>query len=634
MVFVLVMILGHMMFNVVSSLLVIASGATATVSQLPDPVERGNLSSSLASTRDKPLVFSVKGETCLHNDRVLHSSKDDFLWGKTGSLVQEEHVELWRMWSPEDRGASLPLVKLHWLFRHVGLRASLIVVAALSAAFFVFVCSRHLGQLWRSGLRVSAGDESLSACGGMNKESTSSDFVHISEELEKKVTRVLSLIESLANTCEDVLHHVPTKIRSRGIKELLGSSIQELAALSGLLGDNMNDRRKAVAERVFVVAEALTLRDSISSIGKRVRNNVNNFKSLLKKVKNSEPCAAQMAHEKRMSLLSELLELQLVGFELQISAVKNVLQSAMGDVQPADEELQAKMRGWGAVVFTRRLQIFSVPTLSDWLRKHQKSGKTKGLLLKPGTAERLKQAGIPDSLSLKIQELHTAAALATPEVSDLSMPETRSSQGAGEAKATAEMSKPSNEENYEEAAFLQAIPQSVGVASHPSGGTYNADAARLQPGAASSFSLQLQEVPELSGPLIGLPFAVSSVLGLLPPAPSSNPIGVLSEQPLCVSEPSQQPSFFPKSKVTSEISLLPDSQRGPGVPRAPHHSQAPFKGHPLGEPYPREASGPRLHHLDPQHELSAPREWHCRQKPFRGHPLGEPSLCKSAGLDR
>lgn len=571
-------------------------GRGAVISQRLHPVKHNDALSPFLSTTENraPAFLSDEWERLFYADGNLPCYKNKFLFSKTkrnGSFAQanpedfDQHLGSRRR---RKRDVSLPLVDPRGTLGRVALRASLILVAMLSAAFAVFTCARHVGRLGSSGQRFLAEDKSLGACGGT--EVSSSDLPEISESMKEKIIKVLKLIEKLAVTCKDVLDEAPVIVRIKGTQLMLGSAIQELAALAVLLGENMQEKRKAVAEVVLDVAEGLILKDSIKQTGGGVRTNLRNLQKFLRKVKDNEPGLARIPHEERTRLLGELLELQAVGLTLQIAGASNLVpedtETETTSLMPEKLKRQLECE-WGNVTLARSLQIFSNAPLSDWLRENQIMRKSHGLLLKLSTAERLKHAGgdLPEPpLTERIHELHIAITRGNANKMSVSHASPQLSTGPPikeEAAADSDELQPSGgSEQQHEILDQEALPAAT-PALHLSHTPSHPSAAQLQNDSSSS-SVSQQQQPMLEvpprGPLIGLPFSLMAVLRR-PPQLASTCSESSQQQPAAVSLLSTESASV--HEVTME-----NSEHSLGAPKAPHGSQLPFKGHPFGEPSP------------------------------------------------
>lgn len=557
--------------------------AGALISQRSGHDDHRDLLPSLSTSEDRgPFPpFDEWGRLDSDGSSFLHEEK--FFPENVGSFAEAEDFEFWALRRRQGRGALLPLVSLRRPSRHVALRASLILLAFISAAFVVFLCARHIARLGRSGPRFLAGSEPSGACGGME---TSSDFFELDANLKKKVSQVLNLIKKLADTCGTVLQDVPIQFRIRGNQEMLASTIEELAALAVVLGENMKNERNRVAGRVLAVAQGLILTDSISQTSTAMRVNLNRLKNLLKKVKDDGPGPAEMPHEERLRLLQELLQLQVVGLELQIAAVEGLIpRGAEGGVPLTLEQLRSKMNAWGDVAMTRRIQTFSIPSLSAWLGENQVKRKGHGLLLKVSTVEELKQGGPPPPLRERIEKLYASATRR--RSGGLAHFQPKGGPPLEEAAAGPEGRQPSDSQHEDVSSVVsdgsgQAVLQAGTSFLDPPRAPSDPSAAYRQQSDPPSSSLRRQTL-EPSGPLIGLPFPLLSVLRP-PHAPSSSSADVSSEHALFLVDTSQQPAvgFDTESASLHHVSASP--LHSPRAPKAPGGSQPPFRGHALGEP--------------------------------------------------
>lgn len=503
-------------------------------------------------------------------DESLSSSKDAFAQPATGVPLEIRRRE------------ALPLAReLRRPCNTAILLMLLVAVATMAAAFVETLYAYRLGSLERPRSRFSATGELPGACErgeGSNVE-VSSDSLMLSAEQKQKVARVTELLGKLAETCEVVFMVMPVAIRVRGTQELLGSAIVELASLEALLGEESKESRDAAAAKVIDVVDKLTHRDSKAATSVRVRSTVNGLKKFLETVKDSGPGRVPMPHDVRMKELEELLLLQEVAFSIQTEAVSSLsFPGDVASVQATAEELKPKLCPLRAVVRARQSQVFSNPNLNEWFLENERGIGNCGFFIKRSSAEALKMTGPAVPLVERMEQLRTAAIGAIGE--DFLRKLFEKADAAAEEQHTSG-SDPHENNSGLIAASLQAAPQTESVGSHPTDTLGDFDHAQLEASGASLFSLQHRQEPDFSGPLIGLPIHLMSVLQPSH-APSPSQFETSSEQALAA-------AGIEHALALSETEGASDKEHGPGVPRAPTlYNQGAFKGHPLGEPYPSE----------------------------------------------
>ncbi|CDI76739.1 hypothetical protein, conserved [Eimeria acervulina] len=253
---------------------------------------------------------------------------------------------------------------------------TLLLVASLAAAFVLLRCYRQLTVVISLGKRplrsLADGKEA-----GRETECMGADWAIVkspagaSDGLELAVQRrtesVVRRIIQATKDCASVAALLPSTLPLRVADLFLGFGIQEVAALSVLLGRQFEEQKAEVLQTTVQAAQELkwfcrqrTTRGQQQHASRLVRYALDLWAA--------DPEVLPLANEVRLQMLEELLELQETALGLIENAVLSVLNSqSSGKSVPAElaydltEELKR-------IIYTRRTQVFKSKHLSHSLR--------------------------------------------------------------------------------------------------------------------------------------------------------------------------------------------------------------------------------------------------------------------------
>lgn len=253
------------------------------------------------------------------------------------------------------------------------LPSTLASVVVLAAAFVILRCSRSFpaAQISRMSPRVLAevgGDSPPGACGGASEDTQ--DPLHTTGRPEREegvkvsAKQVLTRLRHLVKASDAALQCYP-QFRVAGTRRMLIFCTQELAALSGLLDDNLEAERQGTAQMLIKMGRAAldtTSREERSPASRNLSHTV----AFVKEVKNPRPPSEVLPHSEQMAKLKELSKIQQVAVE---KAIELVEEPSSPFRQPEDltDDIKRLFDGIAALARMRRTQLLKDEYLRGWM---------------------------------------------------------------------------------------------------------------------------------------------------------------------------------------------------------------------------------------------------------------------------
>ena len=300
-------------------------------------------------------------------------------------------------WSAKENASAVhPAAKrpFQQLYRNSQLK-SLLLLAALVAAFVLLRCYHKLtvvNSLGKRPLRSLAEGDGVAheiPCRGpglISSQSPASASVVTELSLQQRVEGVAKkLIQVVGNFSSIAFWAQP----SQAIKLadlFLGFCIQEVAALSTLLGEGFEGQKAEVLQRAIEKAQALMEHCGSKETSRDQRRHAGRLVQYAKDLWSAEPEIISLPSETRSQHLAELLLLQEASIGLIEAATAPFL--GLSGMQILEEAVEGLLQELERVIYTRREHVFSCKHLSHSLRGLEEN-RSRGKLVGPGNLEAL-----------------------------------------------------------------------------------------------------------------------------------------------------------------------------------------------------------------------------------------------------
>ena len=276
-------------------------------------------------------------------------------------------------------------------------RRSVLLATALAAAFFLLRCyrqltfgDRHSKTLLRTLAEGGASGEWLEARGGgcwRTGMEGNEPPVGVSDGIELAMQRraegVVRTLMHVTKDCSLTAGLLPLPYPMKVVDLFVGLCIQEVAALSALLGTHFETRKWEVlsfADRAAFVVIGVCCRQPETTSQQRHALRLVKY---AKQLRNTKPDNPPIANEDRLKMLGELLDLQETALRLIHTFVQTFLSEGLQHPETpvsaeAAHEFTEELK---RIVYIRRSQVFMSKHLSHLLRVFE-ANRVQGRLVR------------------------------------------------------------------------------------------------------------------------------------------------------------------------------------------------------------------------------------------------------------
>ncbi|CDJ50150.1 hypothetical protein, conserved [Eimeria brunetti] len=306
-----------------------------------------------------------------------------------------EALQIWEAQVDDASAAHAAAKRPFWrLGRHLQLTPPL-VLATLAVAFVLLHCYRRITFVegrGRGSLRLLAEGKGAgpgALCLEADMQSHQPPAVasgSIEPALLERTGSVVRRLIQVTRDCSSVAPLLPSPFPLKLVPLFLGFCIQEVAALSELLGSQFGKYKADVLQKAVGAARAVKC-----MCNERITNAQHKHASRLEKyaqdiwnvVQENPP----LTNEVRLQMLKELLELQEEALVVIEAVVSSVLKSGNLVMQVTEETAHELIEELKRVIYTRRRQVFKSRLLSRTLRDVENS-RSRGVLVDLSTVDK------------------------------------------------------------------------------------------------------------------------------------------------------------------------------------------------------------------------------------------------------
>ncbi|CDJ60864.1 hypothetical protein EMWEY_00035560 [Eimeria maxima] len=265
--------------------------------------------------------------------------------------------------------------------------ATLLLLATLAATFVLLRCHRQLtvgrspGEAHLRSLAEGEGAWGTTPCGGADvdgDETPDAAGNGIPPSMQQRVDAVMEKLEKVTKDLSCVACELPYPFTMKLLDLSAGFCIQEVAALSTLLGGEFDRRKVEMMETVLaegrMVRNFSKDRDSLQQ-----QTHTNRVMNAARHIIRGTPVHPTLTRSLRLEMLEELLHLQELAISLIDAVVSRVLRSnPEGELSlELTNEVMEEVR---RIVYLRRAQVFMSSHLSHQLRAIETTNR-RGLLV-------------------------------------------------------------------------------------------------------------------------------------------------------------------------------------------------------------------------------------------------------------
>ncbi|CDI73921.1 hypothetical protein, conserved [Eimeria praecox] len=308
-----------------------------------------------------------------------------------GELPWDSVDETVGEWSDQANASPAPgsAKRSFWRLDRSGKLTTLLSVAATVAAYvllrcyrqFSFVNSHVKGPLRSLAEGEEAGPELPCWGGGLegNQASAGASDDAFELNMQQRAEGVMQRMVQVTKDCSSVAALLPPPFPMRVVDLFLGLCIQEVAALSSLLGGAFEEQKAEVLQTAVDTA-----RDAKHVCRERSTRAQQQHASRLMQYAlhmwGANPEIPPLANEVRLQMLKELLKLQETALGFIETAVSSFLKSHHSLTQITEEAAYELTEELKRIIYTRRTQVFRSKHLSHYLRDSE-AKRSRGKLL-------------------------------------------------------------------------------------------------------------------------------------------------------------------------------------------------------------------------------------------------------------
>ncbi|CDJ36295.1 uncharacterized protein EMH_0075930 [Eimeria mitis] len=267
---------------------------------------------------------------------------------------------------------------------------TLLLVSAVAVAFVILRCHRQITAVNNPGngplrsLAEGEGAGRATLCGASEVHGSllaagASGAIELA--LLERAEGVVQRLIQVTKDCRSAAVLVPQSFSMKVVFLFLGFCIQEVAALSALLGVEFEEQ-KVEALQTAVQASKEVRFACFQQARKSQLQHASRMERYAQEFWGTDVENPPLAAEVRTQMLKELLELQELALELIEAAVASLLQSEHSGTQVTEEVTLHFVDEVTRVVYTRRDQVFKNKHLSHYLRIAEET-RSRGKLVGP-----------------------------------------------------------------------------------------------------------------------------------------------------------------------------------------------------------------------------------------------------------
>ncbi|CDJ50148.1 hypothetical protein EBH_0031210 [Eimeria brunetti] len=250
---------------------------------------------------------------------------------------------------------------------------ALLLAAAFAAAFAILHCYSQITAnsiLGKGNLRFLAEGEGAGSsarreapCWGAglgSNQSAADTSGDIEPAILDRTEDVLTRLIQVAEDCSLIAVTLPSPFTMNVTDLFLGFCIQEVAALSTLLGMRF-DEKKATALKAALKSARDAMQFSKGRDKRTQQKHANRLVKYAKRLSAPGPNHPLLANVVRSQMLEELLQLQELALELLETAISSFFKLQQSAVPISAEAIKELTEELKRVIYTRRRQVFMSP---------------------------------------------------------------------------------------------------------------------------------------------------------------------------------------------------------------------------------------------------------------------------------